>query len=114
MLIGLLSIAAWYITSIVYFASRLGYKNSTVRGFRKIVEFVLAPPLITIVYVYVGIIYLITPQEPPFIRSSFKTSNLYLQNAPGKYMIQIHVKGKWGKEYTIDVYSDSELKTKVW
>lgn len=108
----LLGFLAWTIISIIYFISRIGYKDPS-RGIRKYVEYVICPPVLAIVSTYVGIRWIFKTPQPPRVSTGL-CADLDIDGEGKKYYTQIQVFGEKGAYWYVNVYSDDKPITMTW
>ncbi len=114
----------WTIISVVYFISRIGYKNPS-RGIRKYIEYFIMPPTMIIISVIFCIRYaywLTQPADEPVVTIGQNRVDGFMR--PGKpqqftrypdkqFSRQIRVNGEKGSSWIVNVYSNDEIKVDV-
>jgi|SRR5271157_3039558 len=108
----IIALLLWTVISIVYFTSRIGYKNPS-RGIRKYIEYVICPPTLGIAYVIGTIGYLIQKPHPPMVSTGL-CADLRIDGEGKKYYTQISVFGAKGSYWYIYVYSDDKPISMTW
>lgn len=107
----LLSLAAWTVISIIYVASRIGYKHAP-QGFRKYAEYVICPPTLLVVTIASGIAYWLRKPEPPVIVTGICDVDRALDKGK-RYYTQVRWVGAKGKYWCVNIYTDDEPKTEI-